>query len=157
MGKRHDGESSAHGGLGVHWRSGANWDPRLWHRRTRIVGLASSSGPVLDTVGTGKAIKTAAQEHDLGGNLAEQTREFKNRSNSWLMLAMMAVMTTFIVGGGVATRVLPPWVHSSLFMVTLAIQVWTLVIEGRVLGENERLMRQVDRQVKSLDTEGGAS
>lgn len=132
-----------------------------WHLLAALFStlllLFSHSWILFYLIGTGKAIKAAAQEHDLGGDLAEKTREFKNRSNSWLMLAMMAVMATFIVGGGVATRVLPAWIHSSLFLMTLAIQVWTLVIEGRVLGDNARLMRQVDGQVKSAETDGGAS
>lgn len=132
-----------------------------WHLLAALFStlllLFSHSWILFYLIGTGKAIKTAAQEHDLGGNLAEKTRGFKNRSNSWLMLAMMAVMATFIVGGGVATSVLPVWVHSSLFLVTLAIQVWALVVEGRVLRDNERLMRQVDLQVKSLEADGGAS
>ncbi|MGB5162717.1 MAG: hypothetical protein WBP10_08145 [Thermoanaerobaculia bacterium] len=132
-----------------------------WHLLAALFStlllLFSHSWILFYLIGTGKAIKTAAQEYDLGGNLAAQTRAFKNRSNSWLMLAMMAVMATFIVGGGVATRVLPVWVHSSLFWTTLAIQVWTLVIEGKVLGDNERLMRQVDRQVKSVESDAQAS
>jgi hypothetical protein len=131
-----------------------------WHLLAALFStlllLFSHSWILFYLIGTGKAIKTAAHEHDLGGNLAEQTRQFKNRSNSWLMLAMVAVMATFIVGGGVATRVLPAWVHSSLFWVTLTIQTWTLVVEGRVLGDNERLMGQVDRQVKSVETEAEA-
>jgi len=69
---------------------------------------------------------------------------------------MMAVMATFIVGGGVATTVLPPWSHATLFWVTLVIQVWTLVIEGRVIGDNERLMRLVDRQVDAALPPGAA-
>lgn len=132
-----------------------------WHLLAALFStlllLFSHSWILFYLIGTGKAIKTAAHEHDLGGDLAEKTRAFKNRSNSWLMLAMMAVMATFIVGGGVATGVLPVWVHSSLFWMTLALQVWTLVIEGRVLGDNERLMRQVDRQIQSVELDAGAS
>lgn len=124
-----------------------------WHLLAALFStlllLFSHSWILFYLIGTGKAIKSAAKEHDLDGSLAAQTREFKNRSNSWLMLAMMAVMATFIVGGGVATMVLPAWSHAVLFWVTLVIQVWTLVIEGRVIGDNERLMRMVDRQVKA--------
>ncbi len=136
-----------------------------WHLLAALFStllvLFSHSWILFYLMGTGKAIKLAALEHDLHGDLAEQTREFKNRSSSWLMLAMMAVMATFIVGGGVATRVVPAWVHSSLFLATLAVQVWTLIIEGRVLADNERLMRSVDRQVRhaesGADTDGGES
>ena len=124
-----------------------------WHLLAALFStlllLFSHSWILFYLIGTGKAIKSTAKEHGLDDSLAAQTREFKNRSNSWLMLAMMAVMATFIVGGGVATTVLPPWSHATLFWVTLVIQVWTLVIEGRVIGDNERLMRLVDRQVEA--------
>ena len=124
-----------------------------WHLLAALFStlllLFSHSWILFYLIGTGKAIKSAAKEHGLDDSLAAQTREFKNRSNSWLMLAMMAVMATFIVGGGVATTVLPPWSHATLFWVTLVIQLWTLVIEGRVIGDNERLMRLVDRQVEA--------
>lgn len=115
--------------------------------------LFSHSWILFYLIGTGKALKSAAQEHGLGAEVQEKTREFKNRSNPWLMLAMLAVMVTFIVGGGVATRVVPSWIHSSLFFISLAIQVRALWIEGRVLGENERLMRRVDRQIRSADSD----
>ena len=39
------------------------------------------------------------------------------------------------------------------FFISLAIQVRALWIEGRVLGENERLMRRVDRQIRSADSD----
>lgn len=126
-----------------------------WHLLAALFStlliLFSHSWILFYLIGTGKAIKTAALEHDLDGAFAEQTREFKSRSNSWLMLAMMATMATFIVGGGVATRVLPAWIHSSLFLATLILQIWTLVIEGRVIRDNDRLMQQVDSRVRSAE------
>jgi hypothetical protein len=68
------------------------------------------------------------------------------------MLAMGAVMATFIVGGGVATGVIAKWVHALLFFVTLAIQLWALLLEGKVLGANERLMREMDGRLRAADS-----
>jgi hypothetical protein len=132
-----------------------------WHLLAALFStlllLFSHSWILFYLIGTGKAIKSAAIEYDLGGAYADQTRELKNRSNSWLMLAMMVAMATFIVGGGVATRVIPAWVHSSLFLATLAIQIWTLIVEGRVIADNDRLMRQVDRRAESAAEPRGES
>ena len=66
-------------------------------------------------IGTGKAIREAVTENDLEPELIERTKEFKNRSYGWLMLAMGVAMAAFILGGGVYTRVIPAWVHHSLF------------------------------------------
>jgi len=98
-------------------------------------------------IGTGKALKEAVVEHGLEQEIAEQTKVFKTRSNPWLMLAMMLAMATFVVGGGVATKVLPGWFHHALFVVTLVCQVWALWVEFEVLTANEKLMKSVDRRL----------
>jgi hypothetical protein len=62
------------------------------------------------------------------------------------MLATGLAMATFIVGGGVATRVIPAWIHHLLFWLTLAVQLRALVRAGQVLERNRRLMLEVDRK-----------
>jgi len=98
-------------------------------------------------IGTGKAIKDAVNENGLEPALIEDTKRFKNLSYPWLMLAMGLAMATFILGGGVATGSIPPWVHHVLFVITVPVQGWTLWIEKRVLEENERLMVNLDRRL----------
>src|SRR6185369_534490 len=73
-------------------------------------------------IGTGKAVKDAVKEFNLEPRLIEETKRFKNVSYPWLMLAMATAMATFIVGGGVATGSLPPWIHHALFYATLLSQ-----------------------------------
>jgi len=111
--------------------------------------LFSHSWIMFYLIGTGKAIKTAVTEHALDAEYAVRTIEFKNRSYPWLMLAMGVVMVTFIIGGGVATRVVPPWIHSLLFGAALLVQIRSLVLEGQVLLANDGLMREVDQAVGS--------
>lgn len=98
-------------------------------------------------IGTGKAIRVAVEEHQLDREAVERTREFKNRSYPWLMLAIGLVMTVFIVGGGVATRVIPPWIHQLLFFAALAAQAKALREEHAVLRANEQLMGEVAAQL----------
>lgn len=95
-------------------------------------------------IGTGKAVKDAVGRAGLSGDFVERTRRFKMQSNPPMMLAMVLVMATFIVGGGVQTRVVPAWIHHALFYVTLAVQLWTLAVEHRVVAANARLLREVD-------------
>ncbi len=98
-------------------------------------------------IGTGKAIKQAVAEGGLPQELVEETKEFKNRSYPWLMLAMVLAMATFILGGGVDTGSVSRWVHQGMFLVTLAVQLRALWIEHLVLRANEHLLRRVERMV----------
>ena len=96
-------------------------------------------------IGTGKAIKEAVAEHGLTPDHIERTKEFKNRCYPWLMLAMGVTMASFILGGGVYTGVIPPWVHHGLFYAALLAQLKALFVSGGVLRQNEQLMRGIDR------------
>ncbi len=112
-----------------------------------LLALFSHSWIMFYLIGTGKAIKTAVLEHNLDTEYAAKTIEFKNRTYPSLMLAMGVVMVTFIIGGGVATRVIPSWIHALLFGAAMLVQIRSVVLEGQVLMANDRLMRQVDQAV----------
>lgn len=105
-------------------------------------------------IGTGKAIKEAVAEHSLEPALIEETKRFKNESYPSLMLAMALAMATFILGGGAATNSLPAWIHHGLFWATLLVQGRTLWIEKDVLEQNEKLMADVDRRLRTREDKG---
>lgn len=107
-------------------------------------------------IGTGKAIKEAVAEYGLEAEIVERTKDFKNHSYPSLMLAMGLVMAVFIIGGGVYTRFVPAWVHHGLFYLALLVQLRTLMIERRVLVENDALMSSIDRRVASGRPAAGA-
>jgi len=134
----HGFQVGVEGGLGLHLLVGLF---------SSLLILFSHSWIMFYLIGTGKAVKTAVADHDLDRSLAEKTVEFKNRSYPWLMSAIGAVMITFIIGGGVATKVIPSWVHALLFGATLLVQIRALVLEGEVVLANDRLMRQVEREI----------
>ena len=98
-------------------------------------------------IGTGKAIKVAVAEHDLPAEWIERTKEFKNRSYPALMLAMVLVMATFIIGGGVERRVLPSWLHHGLFYFALIAQIRSLWLEHVVLAGNRQLMDEAESRL----------
>ncbi len=100
-------------------------------------------------IGTGKAIKVAVAEHDLDPHFVQLTKDFKNESYPWMMLAMGLAMAAFIVGAGVHTRVIPAFVHLSLYILTILAQIRTLWIEQRVLGRNSDLMAQISGLIAS--------
>ena len=116
---------------------------------TTLLILFSHSWIMFYLIGTGKAIKTAVAEHGLEDELVQRTVDFKNRSYPWLMVAIGLVMGTFILGGGVATRVVSVWIHLALFGLTLAAQLRALLLEGQVILANDRLMQEIDSRVET--------
>lgn len=121
-----------------------------------LVGLFSSllilfshSWIMFYLIGTGKAVKTAVADHELDTGFIARTVELKNRSYPWLMAAIGLVMAAFIVGGGVATRVVPSWFHAILFVIALLVQTRTMVLEGAVIMANYRLMQEVEVEIES--------
>src|SRR4030095_3384940 len=83
-----------------------------------LVGLASSLLLLFShcwimfyLIGTGKAIKDAVRDNGLDPAFAEETKRFKNASYPSMMLAMVLVMATCVLGGGVATGSLPALGH----------------------------------------------
>ena len=100
-------------------------------------------------IGTGKAVKEAVADHGLDAGYVEETKRLKGDSYPAMMLAIALAMATFILGGGVSTGVLPGWVHWGLFYATLVAQLRALLIEGRVLAANRRLMARVEAGIPS--------
>ena len=101
-------------------------------------------------IGTGKAIREAVEEYSLESDLVEDTKDFKNASYPWLTAAMALIIATFVLGGGAYAYALGPWLHHGLFYITLIVQIRTLLIEGRVLVANERLMGDINYRAASL-------
>jgi 4-hydroxybenzoate polyprenyltransferase len=109
--------------------------------------LFSHSWVMFYLIGTGKAIKDAVHENHLETELSERTKSFKNRTYPWLMAAMGLAIATFVLGGGYVAGAVPSWIHVVLFYATLVVQVWALVLEGRVLLQNERLMNEINQRL----------
>ena len=107
-------------------------------------------------IGTGKAVKQAVADEGLSPELVEETKELKNRSYPWLMLAMGLAMATFILGGGVDTGAIPSWVHQAMFLITLFVQLKTLWIEHLVLLDNTALLGRVERLAAVSSTQPAA-
>lgn len=109
--------------------------------------LFSHSWVMFYLIGTGKAIKDAVNQNQLEAELTERTKGFKNSTYPWLMGAMGLAIATFVLGGGYVAGAVPSWVHVVLFYATLTVQAWTLVLEGRVLLQNERLMNEINERL----------
>ncbi len=136
-------------GVGGYWVEGKEGlgNHQLLGLASAVLLLFSHSWIMFYLIGTGKQVKDAVAEHGVDPQKIEETKTYKSRSYPPLMLAIGLAMATFILGGGVDTGVLPPWVHHGLFWATLAAQLRALLIEHRVLAANERLLDGIRREL----------
>lgn len=118
----------------------------LYALLTVILGLFSQSMTMFFFIGTGKEIKDKARgEQDEAGVVA-QTRSFKSRVFPAALYAMLTIMVTFILGGGVHRGSLPVWSHQLLSLASIIMFARAYWIEIRAMDENARLMERFLRE-----------
>jgi hypothetical protein len=103
---------------------------------TVVLGLFSQSMTMFFFIGTGKEIKEKTRESDVIG----RTREFKSRVFPAALYAMLTIMVTFILGGGVHTGKLPVWTHQILAAASILMYARAYWVELRAMNENADLM-----------------
>jgi hypothetical protein len=135
-------------GFGLH----SPGDPGM--PRHVVTALASSlllvfsqSWIFLYLLATGKVIRDAVRTGGIDPSPLEESRRLRRTCYPVILLTVALVLATFLVGGAVAAKGAPPWVHQTLFWAALAVQVVALWIEWRGLAGNERLLVEVDRRL----------
>jgi len=106
---------------------------------TVILGLFSQSMTMFFFIGTGKEIKEAASNDAL---VVQKTKAFKSRVFPAAMYAMLFIMVTFILGGGVGTGRTPRWLHLTLSIATVVMYARAYWIELQAMNENAHLMER---------------
>ena len=106
---------------------------------TTIIGLFSQSMTMFFFIGTGKEIK---EKSNGDAAIVQETKAFKSRVFPAAMWALLAIMVTFIMGGGVAHGQTPRWLHDALAFITLIVFGRAYWIEIRAMDENAKLMER---------------
>jgi len=106
---------------------------------TAILGLFSQSMTMFFFIGTGKEIKEASNNDDA---VVQRTKAFKMKVFPTAMYAMLVLMVTFIMGGGVASGKTPHWLHLSLFIASLAMYCRAYWVQLQAMMENATLMEK---------------
>jgi hypothetical protein len=117
-----------------------------------LLVMFSHSWILLYLLGTGRLIKATVREGGLDPALLAESRRLRRVCYACLLAAAALVMATFLVGGAVAGKGVPPWVHHLLSWVAVAVQGLALWIEWRTLAANERLLRDVDQRLVAAST-----
>ena len=106
---------------------------------TVVLGLFSQSMTMFFFIGTGKEIKEKASGDEV---VVQRTRQFKARVFPAATYAMLVLMVTFIMGGGVRRGLTPHWLHLTLSIATVLLYARAYWIEIRAMDENARLMER---------------
>ncbi|HEX9492620.1 MAG TPA: hypothetical protein VGA33_05110 [Thermoanaerobaculia bacterium] len=109
---------------------------------TVVIGLFSQSMTMFFFIGTGKQLKDAAKGTDQESAVRQATRALAMRVSPAATYAMLAVMVTFIMGGGVAHGQTPRWVHLTSSAATIALYARAYWVEIQAMEKNARLMER---------------
>ena len=106
---------------------------------TVVLGLFSQSMTMFFFIGTGKEIKDAAKNDS---EVVQRTKAFKAKVFPAAFYAMLVLMVTFIMGGGVASGKTPKWLHLSLSLASVAMYGRAYWVELQAMQENASLMEK---------------
>lgn len=119
-----------------------------------LVALFGQSMIFFYFIGTGISIKKAVALYDLDRQVLGRVREFKQRTSGLATLALLLLMTAFVLGGGVAARALPAWAHhvaALAAVLTHAISTWR---GAGAIFDNMGLLAELDRRVLGMAARG---
>jgi hypothetical protein len=109
-----------------------------------IVVLFTQTMTLFYFVGTGSRIKKVVQQYRLATSFVERTRRLKARLFPWLTFTPLVTMAAFIIGGGAHTHVLPGWMHGTLALLALAMNLITAAVAVACISDNIMLIEEID-------------
>lgn len=109
---------------------------------TVVMGLFSQSMTMFFFIGTGKQIKDKVTGSEGEAEVRRATRAMTMKVSPAATFAMLVLMVTFIMGGGVRSGKTPRWLHVTLSTATLLLYARAYWIELQAMEQNARLMEK---------------
>ena len=91
-------------------------------------------------VGSGVSIKEYVQENSVDIQFHRRSIEIKRKLYPPTLLNVLLIMTTFIIGGGVDTGVIPAWIHGFLFYIALIHFFKMIAVQHGCFRENTEII-----------------
>ena len=91
-------------------------------------------------VGTGVSIKEFVQNNKLDKSFHERSFQIKRKLYPPTLLNVLLIMTVFIIGGGVDTKVIPYWVHGGLFYISLFHFLKVKLVQNKCFKDNTSII-----------------
>jgi len=99
-------------------------------------------------IGSGREIKDHAEILGDRADIVRRVRRFKALTFPFATFAPLVTGAAVILGGGASTGTLPGWVHWSIGLAALALNLVAFPIEYRCLKLNLVLLQQVDAKIR---------
>lgn len=123
---------------------------------TAIGGLLVHCLIFIYFLGTGRWVKEVTIAYKLPDEpWHKQTRELKRQSFPPALFSMLIAIAAAAAGAGAQTKVWPWYVHMTLGLLTLAINLWAFRIELRCVTVNAGVINAVMREVDRIRTASG--
>ena len=110
-----------------------------------MITLLAHSMMMFYFLGKAKAVREAAAEGGLSKDFERRIAVVRAPVFSAATVAMLATMTTALMGASVDTGVVPTWVHNVLAITALLANLRALQLEIRALMESGRVVAEVNR------------
>lgn len=94
-------------------------------------------------IGMGKQVKDLISAHPQREEVIRKTREFKSKVFPPATLAILFTMATWIVGGGVDTRVIPTWIHTLLALGAIVTNIFAFLREAKYMAQHNMLLDEI--------------
>lgn len=107
-------------------------------------------------IATGVELKDMEKAAGWGDTFRRRTIALKSQVFPAMTFALLLVIANFILGAAAHTRAVPQRVHEGLSWLTLAVCVFTLYREYRVLGANNRLIAEAASRREDTPASGPA-
>jgi hypothetical protein len=109
---------------------------------TVVIGLFSQSMTMFFFIGTGKQLKDKVKGGEHESDVKKSTRALAMKVSPAATYAMAMLMVTFIMGGGVATRKTPVWLHLAEVVATVLLFARAYWVEIQAMQKNADLMER---------------
>lgn len=139
-------------GSGYLWsRLGAGLDLHLALGGLAILGACLVHCIVFTyLIGTGKSVRQAVMAHDLDPGLIEETRVFKKKAFPFLHGSLLLLVILMVLGLNVGRGRVSPWIHGTLGLVAVILNMVALVREHQVIVANGRLIASLKEKLSGL-------
>jgi hypothetical protein len=125
-----------------------SWHIRFGFFATFLVTL-SQSMTMFYFIGTGKQVKDIVIDHSITEGYVQRTKVFKAQVFPPALWAMLFTMATFIVGGGVHTKMIPGWVHLLLAAAALFFNIQALFRGAKCMMQHNMLWQELEKRLHS--------
>ncbi len=124
----------------------------LWHFYFGLIGTVASlcthCWVFFYFIGTGEGIREGILENGLDKDHIRTTKKFKGRIFPLAFFSMVFLIVASIMGGALRAGSTSKFSHLGWMAFAIAFNLFTFRKEARIIGENEKLMKELNDEIE---------